>query len=369
VSNEVTELAVKQVQHGIASINEVRERMNLTSFSGNRVLLTGAGGFAGSHCLEHLLVNTNWQVVCLDSFRHRGKTDRISEVIEAHPMYRNRVTVVTHDLTAPFSTQMTDRIGHIDYIIAYASESHVDRAIEDPVPFVMNNTALVLNTLEYARRVKPEAFVLISTDEVYGALTGDDPYEEWATILPSNPYSASKAAQEAIAISYWRTYGVPLLIVNCMNMIGERQDVEKYVPLVTKACLEGREIVIHGTPDNIGSRHYLHARNLADGILHLLRQRTPVAYTETHTRPDRYNIASPDRVDNLSLAEMIAEYANRKLSYRFEDFPQQRPGHDAHYGLNSDKIFSEGWVPPVDFETSLKKTVSWYLRNPQWLER
>jgi dTDP-glucose 4,6-dehydratase len=341
----------------------------LTSFSGKRVLLTGAGGFAGSHCLEHLLVNTNWQVVCMDSFRHRGKTDRISEVLEARPMCRNRVTVITHDLTAPLSTQMITKIGHIDYVLAYASESHVDRAIKDPTPFVMNNIAVILNTLEYALIMKPSAFVLISTDEVYGPLAGNAPYEEWATILPSNPYSASKASQEAIAISYWRTYSVPLMIINCMNMIGERQDVEKYVPLVTKACLDGREIVIHGTPDNIGSRHYLHARNLADGILHLLRRRVPVPYSENNSRPDRYNIASPDRLDNLKLATMISEHTGRKLFCRFEDFPQQRPGHDAHYGLNSDKIFSEGWVPPVDFETSLKKTVSWYLRNPQWLER
>jgi dTDP-glucose 4,6-dehydratase len=273
--------------------------------------------------------------------------------------------VVTHDLTAPFSSQMVRRIGHCEYVIAYASESHVNRAIEDPVPFVMNNVSVVLNTLEFARKTKPGIFLLVSTDEVYGPELDGVPYKEWAPILPSNPYSASKAAQEAIAISYWRTYNVPLKIVNCMNMIGERQDVEKFVPLVVKACLEGREITIHGKPDNIGSRHYLHARNLADGILHLLNE-LPVRFPMAD-RPDRYNVASADRVDNLTLAQTIAGYVGKPLKYRFEDFPGQRPGHDPHYGLDPGKIMDEGWVPPVEFNTSLKNTVEWFIQNPDWL--
>lgn len=334
-----------------------------------RVLLTGAGGFAGSHCLEHLLVNTNWQVVCVDSFRHRGKTDRISEVIEARPMHRNRVIVVTHDLSAPFSAQMIDRIGHIDCILAYASESHVDRAIADPVPFIMNNTSLILNTLEYARKVKPRHFVLVSTDEVYGPIrSGDIAFKEWDAILPSNPYSASKAAQEAIAFSYWRTYEVPVMIVNSMNIIGERQDPEKFVPLVIKACLEDREVTIHGTEKSVGTRHYMHARNLADAILHLVHSDHPGSH-HYNDRLDRYNIAPKDRIDNLTLAQLIASHTGRVLKYRFEDFPDQRPGHDRHYGLDNHKLTEMGWTPPVDFYASLKKTVDWYLRNPQWLER
>jgi dTDP-glucose 4,6-dehydratase len=150
-----------------------------------------------------------------------------------------------------------------------------------------------------------------------------------------------------------------------MNMIGERQDVEKFVPLVVKACLEGREITIHGKPDNIGSRHYLHARNLADGILHLLNE-LPVRFPMAD-RPDRYNVASADRVDNLTLAQTIAGYVGKPLKYRFEDFPGQRPGHDPHYGLDPGKIMDEGWVPPVEFNTSLKNTVEWFIQNPDWL--
>jgi dTDP-glucose 4,6-dehydratase len=357
-----------------------------------RVLVTGAGGFVGHHFLEHVLRTTDWDVEATDSFRHRGKTDRISEVLAAHdgvPEHElpdsklwtgNRVHVVTHDLTVPFSNQFLDRIGDIDIIVAFASESHVDRSISDPVPFCKNNVDLCLNTLELARTLKPRSLVWVSTDEVYGPVEATDlrGHPEWDTIMPSNPYSASKAAQEALAFSYWRTYGVPLQIVNCMNMIGERQDREKFVPLVLSRVLRGREVAIHGTPDHIGTRHYLHARNLADGILFLLNNRVPSRFltsefphwSEAHfgsDRPDRFNIATPDRVDNLTMAQMIATYAGKTLKYRLEDFHSTRPGHDPHYGLDPAKMESLGWTPPISLETSLKQTVEWTMRHREWL--
>src|SRR5215831_17912867 len=116
-------------------------------------------------------------------------------------------------------------------------------------------------------------------------------------IAPSNPYSASKAAQEAIAISYWRTYGLPLTIVNCMNLIGEMQDPEKFLPKLIAGITAGREVTIHGTPGNIGTRHYLHARNLADALVYILRNLPPLVFS-AYGWPDRWNIASPDQVSN-----------------------------------------------------------------------
>jgi dTDP-glucose 4,6-dehydratase len=340
-----------------------------------RVLLTGAGGFAGSHCLEHLLAVTGWEVIATDSFRHKGKTDRITEVLAGHSDWAARVTVITHDLTAPFTAQAARKIGPVDYVLAYAAESHVDRSITDPVPFVMNNVAVMLHTLELARRLQPQAVVLISTDEVYGPEIAGFPHGEWAPVLPSNPYSASKAAQEAIAVSYWRTYGVPVQIVNSMNMFGERASPEKYVPKVLKAVLGGQTVSVHGSPGDIGTRHWLHARNLADGVLFLLRYAPPAmfpAYAPTGVvtagRPDRYNIASPDRVDNLTLARMIADAAGCDLKYQLTDFHHARPGHDAHYGLDPGKIRALGWKPPVPFEPSLIQTVRWSMANPAWLD-
>jgi dTDP-glucose 4,6-dehydratase len=352
------------------------------------VLVTGAGGFVGHHFLEHVLVSTDWDAVCTDSFRHKGRTDRISEVLYNQGLHngeswRHRTAVITHDLTAPFSggQELALASMDIDYMVCFASDSHVDRSITDPVPFIRNNTEVALNTLELARKLKPKVVVWVSTDEVYGPVEASDlkGHPEWAPILPSNPYSASKAAQEAIAISYWRTYGVPLVIVNCMNMIGERQDPEKFIPLVIGKVLNGEEVTIHGKPGNIGTRHYLHSRNLADAITFILGNLSPAMFPAhaaasggittiaLNGRPDRYNIASPDRIDNLTVAKMISEFAGKPLKYKLEDFHTTRPGHDPHYGLDSSKLTELGWKLPVPFRDSLRKTVEWTMAHPAWL--
>ncbi len=341
------------------------------------VLLTGAGGFIGAHVLEHLLENTTWDIVVTDSFRHKGKTDRITNVLDTTtgvcgPAEREaRVRVITHDLTVPFSSQMIDNIGPVDYILALASESHVERSITDPVPFVRNNVDVALSTLEYARAAKPKALIYVSTDEVYGPIHRNDRgHEEWSSILPSNPYSASKAAQEAIAISYWRTYGVPLVIVNCMNLIGERQDAEKYLPTLIASVRDGKTVTVHGTEKEIGTRHYLHARNLADAMLYILNKLPPHPYSATSSmgRPDRYNIVGPDRVSNLELAQMVAKVVGNELLYTLVDFHSARPGHDAHYGLDGMKMQAYGWQLPLTLEESLRRTVEWSLKNPEWLK-
>lgn len=351
-----------------------------------RLLLTGAGGFIGAHVLEHILTNTHWEIVATDSFRHKGKSDRLASVLAAHPAWRKRVNVVMHDLTAPFTPQTIKRIGDIDYFIAMASESHVDRSIEDPVPFVLNNVNVILNSLEFARVAQPEKFITISTDEVYGPMDSGVEWPEWSSIRPSNPYSASKAAQEAISNAYWRTYQVPVIIINCMNLIGERQDAEKYLPMLIKRISRGETVTVHGkpggwdyerqvpTPSSIGSRHYLHARNMGDALLFILDGGKqgglafPAATFPAYDRPDRYNIVGPDRVDNLELALQVASIIGKPLKYELVDFHSTRPGHDPHYGLDGSKLAALGWTPPVPFEESLERTVKWTLEHPEWLE-
>jgi len=344
-------------------------------------MLTGAAGFAGHHFLEHALTVTNWDVVATGSFRHRGTCDRIEQVLNGHRTWRSRVTVLTHDLTAPFSMREQAVIsgGHgLDYLVAMASMSHVDTSISDPVRFCENNVAVILNTLELARQLRPAAVVVISTDEVYGPVQPGQAHAEWAPALPSNPYSASKAAQEAVAISYWRTYGIPVIITNTMNLFGERAHPEKYVPKVLRAVLSGDEVPVHaGAAGDIGSRHWLHARNMADAVIWLLRMTTPAMFpahagrqenAAVADRPDRYNIAGPDRIDNLALAQMIAAAAGKPLRWRFESFHLSRPGHDPHYGLDPGKLTAAGWNPPVPFAESLERTVQWSLKHPEWLD-
>jgi dTDP-glucose 4,6-dehydratase len=227
-----------------------------------RILLTGAGGFVGHHTLSHLLKTTDWEIVATDSFRHFGISARIRAVFEELPMESSRIKVVTHDLTTPIDPITAREFGNPDVIINMASESHVDRSIADPRPFVENNVAIALTLFEYARTLPNlKTFVQIGTDEVYGPAPEGINHPEWSPQLPSNPYSASKSAQEAIAISYWRTFDIPMILTNTMNIIGERQDVEKFVPLIINTLQRGKLVPVHALAKNgewkSGSRFYL----------------------------------------------------------------------------------------------------------------
>ena len=337
-----------------------------------RVLLTGIAGSIGIHTLAHLMTNTDWEVVGIDSFRHKGWADRLARHFEAHPDHVARVKVITHDLSAPFSELTKKKIGHVDYIINMASLSDVEASIQDPAAFFQNNVALVLNMLEYARSLKDlETFIQISTDEVYGPTTGkNDGYEEWATMLPSNPYAASKAAQEMAAIAWWRSYGIPLIITNTMNNFGEMQQSSKYPVMIQRALANDETITIHSIGEEIGSRSYIHSRNFADALLFLLRNVTPHLHVPGEVdRPDRYHIAGDKQVDNLELVKLIAKLMGKEETFKYEmvDVHSTRPGHDPHYGLKAEKIKELGWSAPVSFEDSLKNTIEWQTENNEWI--
>src|ERR1700694_5334020 len=168
-----------------------------------RVLLTGAGGSIGVHVLRHIMQNTDWHVVATDSFTHKGDFDRITFICRDNPSWLQRITVLHHDLCAPFTTREVEKIGKINYLLNLASRSDVQNSIDDPLSFIRNNTDLMLNVLEYAREAKPDVFLHFSTDEVYGPAPKEGRgHKEWEAIVPSNPYSASKACQEALAIAW-----------------------------------------------------------------------------------------------------------------------------------------------------------------------
>lgn len=334
-----------------------------------KLLLSGVAGGIGIHTLAHIMHNTDWEVIGIDSFRHKGWSDRLSITFSDHPDWIQRTTIITHDLTAPFSDLTKKKIGHVDYIINMASLSDVEASNIDPVPFVKNNIDLVLNMLEYAREVKPETFIQISTDEVYGPTEGkNDGYTEWDAKIPSNPYAASKSAQEELCIAWWRAYGVPLIITNTMNNFGEMQSASKYPVIVQKKITNDEEITIHGDEQGIGSRSYIHSRNFADALVFILKNTTPYLHQPSAIdRPDRYHIAGDQQVDNLELAQMVARLMEKELKYNVVDFHKTRPGHDKHYGLNAEKIKSLGWVSPISFEESLKNTILWQKENKEWL--
>lgn len=336
-----------------------------------RLLLTGIGGGIGVHFMAHIMKNTDWDIVGIDSFRHKGWMDRVQVMFTENPDWQLRCKIVTHDLSAPFSPLTKKKIGHVDYIISMASLSDVEASIQDPVPFIQNNVNLTVYLLEYAREVRPEVFVQISTDEVYGAVSSkhDDLRKEWDATIPSNPYAASKACQEAIAISYWRTYGVPLVITNTMNNWGEMQSAAKYPVIVQKKLLAGETLQIHGSKDgHIGSRSYIHSRDFADAVLFILRNCPPYMHQEEMAdRPDRYNIAGDVQLDNLELAQKIAELMGKELKYEIVHFHATRPGHDPHYGLDMEKLHGLGWKAPHGWERSLKNVIEWQTANSEWI--
>jgi len=332
------------------------------------LLLTGIGGSIGIHTFCHICHNTDWRVIGIDSFRHKGLTDRITTVLADHPDWRERLTMVTHDLTAPFSPMAIEKMGRIDYIISMAALSDVQASIDHPVPFVRNNVDIALTMLELARVLKPEAFIQISTDETYGPATHDGQHPEWSPILPSNPYSGSKAAQEALCTAWWRTYDVPLITVNLMNNFGEMQQGGKFPVMVQRAVMAGDTVEIHGRPDDIGTRFYIHSRNSADALLWLLRNVTPNMHQEGQLdRPARFNIVGDAQLDNLDLARVIAGMLGKPFKWKFVGASDTRPGHDQHYGLDGTKLRDLGWKAPVSFEDSLREVIRWQTAHPEWM--
>lgn len=337
-----------------------------------RVLLTGGTGFIGHHVVEHFLENTDWEIVILDGLTYAGDVGRLVDIEEFDP---SRVNLHWHDLRSPIGDALDDRIGHIDYVINMASESHVDRSITDPAPFIFNNVLLATNMLEWAKTRDLKAFIQISTDEVYGPAPHGYSHAEWDVIAPSNPYAASKAAQEAIAFSYWRTYDLPVVITNTMNNFGERQGGEKFIPLVMNKLLNGEEVPVHAQLlDNLGkwetweagSRVWLHARNHADALLFILQNLPPALHSAGATRPDRYNVAGDRDVKNDEMVKLVAGFLGVEPKIKYVDFHSSRPGHDLRYSLDGSKLRGLGWNPAVDFESALKRTVEWSMEHPEW---
>lgn len=324
------------------------------------ILVTGGAGFIGHHTVEHLIRKTNWNVIVIDKLSYASSG--LEKLNSAGLVHHDRVKIITWDLICPLSIGLKKEIGDLNYILHIAAESDVNRSIADPVPFVQNNINSTLNILEYARELPNlEKFYMFSTDETRGVPELGYAFKETDTFHPRNPYSASKAACEMICMAYENTYKIPILISEMVNCIGERQHVEKFVPKVIKTLLEGGELIIHADPTGTipGSRYYIHARNTADAVLFLL---------ENGQLGESYNICTKDELDNLVMAQRIAAIVGKPLYYKLVDFHSDRLGHDLIYRLDGTKLHDLGWVPPIDFDKSLKKTVEWYLRNPQWLE-
>lgn len=326
-----------------------------------KVLITGGAGFIGHHLIEHLLKNTDWEIVTLDRLDTSGTLHRLSE-LDHWDKFKSRVTFILHDLRVPINDHVSYRIGSPKIIFHLAASTHVDRSISDPMLFVEDNVVGTTNLLNYARSLDSlDNFFYFSTDEVFGPAPVGVNYREWDRYKSGNPYAASKAGGEEMCLAFNNTYHLPVVITHCMNVFGERQNREKFLPLTIRKILLGETLQIHSdrTRTIPGSRFYIHARNVAAAMLYL---------HDKAISGEKYNIVGEREIDNFSFAKLIEKFIGIPLKSEMVSWHEDRPGHDLRYGLCGVKLEEMGWKIPLSLEQSLERTVTWYLGNPEWME-
>lgn len=335
------------------------------------VLITGGAGFIAHHLIGKILKTTDWNIITLDRLDYSGNLNRLHDLmITFDSEVRKRVKVVHHDLKAELNPLIRSEIGRVDYILHLAAGSHVDRSIEYPMEFVLDNVVGTCNILEFARTQDSlERFVYFSTDEVFGPAPLGIKYEENNRYNSTNPYSATKAGGEELAVAYENTYGLPVYITHTMNVFGERQHPEKYIPMCIRRIRDQETITIHSdkTCTVPGSRHYIHAEDVSDAVLFLLNYRGTFEPTWGGAKCPKFNIVGSQELNNLELAQIIADTQNKKLHYKLVDFHSSRPGHDLRYALDGDKMRKLGWEPTRSVKDRIAEVTKWTLQNDRWI--
>lgn len=342
-----------------------------------RILLSGACGFIGHHIVDHFLEHTDWEIVTLDRLDYSGNLNRLNYVVKNYlPQHQKRVKIVFHDLKAPISEITQNIIGDIDIILHLAAASAVDRSITHPMEFVMDNTIGTVNLLEYARGLRNlERMIYFSTDEIFGVAPPGIAYKERDRYNSTNPYSASKAAAEEFCVAYENTYKLPIFITHTMNVFGERQHPEKFIPMCIRKIRDGEKIYIHSDSTRTipGSRFYIHAKDVAEAMLFILsfdekqvRMLTLPDYTGA--KCPKFNIVGKEEINNLQLVEMIAQAQHKKPNYEMVDFHSSRPGHDLRYALDGGYMRSLGWEPRFSLQERIREVTEWSLANKEWIE-
>jgi dTDP-glucose 4,6-dehydratase len=338
--------------------------------SGHRYLVTGGAGFIGSAVVRHLIQNTSHRVLVVDKLTYAGNLDSLRSVAENNRFSFAMADVVdASEMRSIFSTFAPDRVMHL------AAESHVDRSIDGPAEFIQTNIVgtftLLQASLEHWRN-RPDArradfrFHHISTDEVFGSLGDDGYFREDTPYAPTSPYSASKASSDHLVRAWYHTYGLPVVMTNCSNNYGPYHFPEKLIPLIIINALEGKPLPVYGAGKNI--RDWLHVDDHAEALL-LVAERGQCG--------NSYNIGGRNEWSNLAVVQRICSILDELCPNptigrrdRLIKFVADRPGHDARYAIDADKIQRElGWRPRHSFETGLRETISWYLANREWWER
>ena len=333
------------------------------------IIITGGAGFIGSHVVR-LFVNKypEYRIINLDKLTYAGNLANLRDV-EAMPNYKF-VRMDICDFDGVLRLMQEERV---DGVIHLAAESHVDRSIHDPFTFARTNVMGTLSLLQAAKvywesldeGYEGKRFYHISTDEVYGALEFDDTlFTEQTSYNPHSPYSASKASSDHFVRAYHDTYGMPTIVTNCSNNYGPYQFPEKLIPLFINNIRQRKRLPVYGAGENV--RDWLYVEDHARAI-DLIFHRGKVA--------DTYNIGGFNEWRNIDLIKVIIATVDRVLgnpegySLDLIEYVTDRLGHDARYAIDSTKLSRElGWMPSLQFEEGIERTVRWYIDNEAWLE-
>jgi dTDP-glucose 4,6-dehydratase len=340
-----------------------------------RVLITGGAGFIAHHLIYFLIKKTNWEILSLDRLDYSGNLNRLDNILfNISDKDKRRIKIVYHDLKSEINPWIRKEIGDVNFILHLAAGSHVDRSIDYPMEFVLDNVVGTANILEYARTInesnKFERFIYFSTDEVFGPAPEGIDYKENDRYNSTNPYSATKAAGEELAVAYENTYNLPIYITHTMNVFGERQHPEKFIPMCIKKIRDGESVTIHSdkTRKIPGSRHYIHAEDVSEAIHFLLTNPIKIELDYGGAKCPKFNIVGSEELNNLELAQIIADSQGKDLKYEMVDFHSSRPGHDLRYSLSGEKMKKLGWQPSIKLTERIKQVVEWSLKNQNWIE-
>ncbi|HWW42297.1 dTDP-glucose 4,6-dehydratase [Pedobacter sp.] len=329
-----------------------------------KILITGGAGFIGSHVVRRFVTNyPDYEIVNLDKLTYAGNLANLRDIEES-----SNYKFVKGDITDAAAMNELFKKENFDAVIHLAAESHVDRSIVDPTAFVMTNVIGTVNLLNAAREFwkgdyHNKRFYHVSTDEVYGALGEQGMFTETTAYDPHSPYSASKASSDHFVRAYHDTYGLDVVISNCSNNYGSHHFPEKLIPLAINNIKNNKAVPVYGKGENV--RDWLWVEDHARAI--------DVIFHQAKTG-ETYNIGGHNEWKNIDLIHLLCKIMDKKLgraegeSAGLITFVTDRAGHDLRYAIDSTKLQQVlGWVPSLQFEEGLEKTVEWYLENEEWL--
>lgn len=325
-----------------------------------KLLLTGGAGFVGHHLVEGVLKQTDWDIIIMDGLTYAGDYNRIGD-IECFQQERSRFRAVYHDLRSPLTPEVHRQIGPVDVVWHLAANSHVDRSLVDALPFAESTVVGTTNLLQYVRQYQPDLkrYIGFNTDEVFGPADYGQFHKEGERFRPSNPYSAAKAGQWAMEYAFAHSFRLPISMVHSMNIFGERQNPEKFIPMTVRNILDGKPVILHGSPEHPSSRCWIHAREVCNALIFLT----------DHARDEQsYNVIGQEKTV-YAITAKLGEIIGLPVHLEWLDYHSTRPGHDLRYALDGSKLKGMGFMYTYSVDAALETTTHWMIQgeNRRWL--